>query len=349
MAEPSMLVAPLTGPSPRVSHPLLWPLRSRAFCLLLVTWMMLDAGFWMANEVLNYTAKASGSTADTKVSASIALGLSLFVNVAELIAARLCVLKLDALLQSLTLETSERRALSRSMSRATLGLWVGIAVEHAIFLSFALRVDSTDGNFGPAGCAYARLSEIGLSVLQLGLPAAAVCVQWATMELLRGRAMAFEDAGSCADVVETHRRNCGWMRLYSDATGMLVQIYSLMTTVIAASLCIAYLSTNLFWPPPMPQLWDYASVAVHLPVLAVMLRAGQRLSRALQQPRVSFERMMLQDVAAVRENWPVAAYLRETAPIYRVFGIPVTGKTARTVIAPSLAALLTVLRLTGDF
>ena len=58
---------------------------------------------------------------------------------------------------------------------------------------------------------------------------------------------------------------------------------------------------------------------------------------------------LLQDVAAVRENWPVAAYLRETAPIYRVFGIPVTGKTARTVIAPSLAALLTVLRLTGDF
>ena len=30
------------------------------------------------------------------------------------------------------------------------------------------------------------------------------------------------------------------------------------------------------------------------------------------------------DVAAVRENWPVAAYLRETAPLYRVVGLPVT-------------------------
>ena len=58
---------------------------------------------------------------------------------------------------------------------------------------------------------------------------------------------------------------------------------------------------------------------------------------------------MLRDVAAVRENWPVAAYLRETAPLYRVVGLPVTGKTARAVIAPFVAALLTLLRLSGHF
>ena len=85
MAEPSTLGAPLTDPSPGFSHPLLWPLRSRICCALLVAWMMLDAGFWMANEIINYTAPSFGSTAGTKVSASIALGLSLIVNVAELV------------------------------------------------------------------------------------------------------------------------------------------------------------------------------------------------------------------------------------------------------------------------
>ena len=53
------------------------------------------------------------------------------------------------------------------MTRASLALCVGIAVEHAIFLSFSLQVDSTGGNFGTVGWVYARLSEVALSVLQL--------------------------------------------------------------------------------------------------------------------------------------------------------------------------------------